>query len=238
MAPTAAIVLAGGSGARIGLPGNKVYELVAGRVVLGYALAAIEASNSIETVVVVVRDDDRPMAEEAIEASTARGVAAIVTGGPTRHASEVAGLQALEDLGATPGLIAIHDAARPFVTADLVDRLVAAASEHGAAVPGYRVSEPMVRVVGGIGHVIGGDLAHVQTPQVFVADLVVAAYRAAGAASFAGVDTAETVARFGHVRARLVPSDVRNFKITYAADLEKAERIVPSWTPHAFVDTV
>ncbi len=222
---SAAIILAGGSGTRLRSERNKPYLSVAGRPLIWYPLVAFDQS-TVETVVLVIRPVDRASVDEAVASTETTKVVSVVEGGPTRTASEQAGITALDSVEVD--VIMIHDAARPFVTPTMIDRLAETAHSAGGAVP---VLEPNVapwRLVGGELHPIG-SLMRAQTPQAFRAGPLRAAYRAAARTGATGVDTAEIVARFGDVPIAAVDGDPRAFKVTHPEDLATADAVAVAW---------
>jgi 2-C-methyl-D-erythritol 4-phosphate cytidylyltransferase len=233
MPTAAAVVLAGGSGTRLGAEGNKVYLPLAGRPLLAWSLAAFAQAPSIGRLVLVTRPVDRPYAEQAARAA---GVAAgrpvdVVDGGAARHDSEWAALRLLAPAVRAGELdvVAIHDGARPVVSQRLIAAAVAAAREHGAAVPGVPLTDPAHagRTEAGAGLTrVGGTLVRVQTPQAFRADLLLAAYAAADADGFTGTDTAACVERYAGIPVHCIPGDPRNVKVTYRRDLALAEKLL------------
>ena len=234
---TTAILLAGGSGTRLGVGDNKAYLELAGRPLVAWSLAAFERCGHIDDVVLVTRPEDRTRALAAAADVGAHKLRAVVPGGATRHESEQAGLDAIaEDIrsGAVT-LVAIHDAARPFVSGALLERLLVAAAARGGAVPGLPVGAPFLVRTTPPGDVAAGTrvdtsvLRRMQTPQVFLAPGLLAAYRSATAAGFHGVDTAETVERYGDLTVVVVDGDPDNRKVTYLDDLEAAERRATTW---------
>ena len=126
-------------------------------------------------------------------------------GGETRHASEWQALRVLADEidGGGLAVVAVHDAARPLADADLFERTLAAAREHGGAIPVVAVDGVVRRDGAPLG---AASLAGVQTPQAFRAADLLAAYRAADADGFTGTDTASCVERYAgaHHRRRAV----------------------------------
>ncbi len=232
----AAIVLAGGASSRSGAGVNKVYAKVAGRPMLAYSLQAFEAADVVAEIVLVIRESDRHLAETAVVDAKAGKVCAVVAGGVERHGSELAGLTAVAQCAPAAPLIAIHDGARPFVTADLITALATAASRRGGAVPAVRCDAPVFRVSGdGRARRVRDDLVRVQTPQVFRAAELHEAYSAAEADRFSGVDTAETVERYADVDTAVVLADSRNIKVTYAVDFDRAARLASDWSPTAWL---
>jgi 2-C-methyl-D-erythritol 4-phosphate cytidylyltransferase len=225
MSTAAAVVLAGGSGTRLGAEGNKVYLPLAGRPLLSWALEAFARAPSVGRLVLVARPADRPLAQAAADAVTGQRVE-IVDGGANRHGSEWAALRLLAPAIRTGELdvVAIHDGARPVVAQRLVEDTIAAARRHGAAVPGV----PLAEVAHHDLRRVGGTLVRVQTPQAFRADLLLDAYERADADRFAGPDTAACVERYAGIAVHCIPGDPRNVKVTYRPDLALAERLLRS----------
>ncbi|MFC5234704.1 IspD/TarI family cytidylyltransferase [Pseudonocardia zijingensis] len=226
----AAVVLAGGSGTRLGAERNKVYLPLRGRPVLAWSLATFAAVRGVGPVVLVVREADRPLAEQVLAEHAPTGVE-VVTGGRTRQESELAGLRRLAARIAAGAVdvVLLHDAARPLVGRPLVESVLATARESGGAVPGLWRDD--LAAAAPDGHGLAGPspegLVAVQTPQAFRAVPLLAAYEEADRCGFAGTDTASCVERFAPgVPIRRVPGDERNIKITYAHDLLVAEHAV------------
>jgi 2-C-methyl-D-erythritol 4-phosphate cytidylyltransferase len=219
----AAVVLAGGSGTRLGADGNKVYLTVRGRPLLSWALDAFARAPSVTRLVLVGRAADRALAEEAAAAVDGHAVE-VVDGGATRHGSEWAALSLLAPAirAGDVDVVAIHDGARPVVPRQLVEDTVAAAREHGAAVPGV----PLVDVATDGLTPVGGTLVRVQTPQAFRADLLLASYEAAERDGFTGTDTAACVERYAGIPVHAIPGDPRNVKVTYKPDLTLVEHLL------------
>jgi 2-C-methyl-D-erythritol 4-phosphate cytidylyltransferase len=227
----AAIVLAGGSGTRLGAERNKVYLPLRGRPVLAWSLATFTAMPEVGVIVLVVREPDRPLAERILAEHTAGGVE-IVVGGSTRQESELAGLRRLAariDAGEIDAVL-VHDAARPLAGRELASSVLAAARDAGGAVPGLWRDDLAAAAPGGSG--LAGPspdaLVAVQTPQAFRAAPLLAAYEEAASRGFVGTDTASCMERFApDVPIRWVRGDERNIKITYAHDLLVAEHAAP-----------
>lgn len=223
---TAAIVLAGGVGSRLRRE-NKVYLPIGSRPLLAWSLETFQASELVDEIVLVIRGADANRAQSVIAATPAPKLTRVVEGGATRHASEHAGLEALAphiERGEID-LVLIHDAARPFVTHELVAAVVDAARASGGAVPGLPVETHVFRSTDAV-HLVSvqaDDLRRVQTPQAFRARELLAAYRAAAAEGFHGVDTAESVERFTDLSVQIVNGDPDNIKVTFVEDLFTAE---------------
>jgi 2-C-methyl-D-erythritol 4-phosphate cytidylyltransferase len=225
----AAVVLAGGSGTRVGAGRNKVYLPLGGRCVLAWSLATFAGLSEIGVLVLAVRPGDLPLAREMLDRDLPATVSArveIADGGATRHDSELSALRHLAGRIGTGAvdIVLIHDGARPLVSAALVRSVLAAARADGGAVPGLPHDD--LAVVDGGGHLTGparAGLVSVQTPQGFRAAPLLAAYEAAARVGFSGTDTAACVERFADLPVVGVLGDPRNLKITYAHDLALAE---------------
>jgi 2-C-methyl-D-erythritol 4-phosphate cytidylyltransferase len=233
----AAVVLAGGSGTRLGAERNKVYLPLRGRPVLAWSLATFTGMPEVGAVVLVVREPDRPVAERMLAEHTTGGVE-VVIGGRTRQESELAGLRRLAARidGGEIDVVLVHDAARPLAGRELATSVLVAARAAGGAVPGLWRDDLAVAALDGAG--LAGPppvgLVAVQTPQAFRAAPLLAAYEEAARCGFVGTDTASCVERFApDVPIRWVPGDERNIKITYAHDLLVAEHAAPDLTSPA-----
>lgn len=232
---TVAIVLAGGSGSRMERTENKVYLPLAGRTLLAWSIDIFERSPLVDQIVLVVRDGDQARARRIVTELGPMKLSHVVVGGATRHESEHAGLESIADRieDGTIGLVAIHDAARPFVSQQLLTRILSTAQQVGGAVPGLELGgEFLLRVEDGAPPtpVPTSELRRVQTPQAFHAQAVLQAYREASRAGFHGKDTAESVERYAdEVQVQIVPGDPRNIKLTFVGDLVTAEELAASW---------
>ena len=220
----AAVLLAGGSGSRVGAARNKVLLPVAGRPVLAHsAQVAAEVS---DLVVVVVRPGDEAAVRSVVDAEVEVPVET-VAGGATRHASEWSALRLLAGRieGGEIDLVAIHDAARPLASPALWRAVLAQARERGGALP----TRPAAGVVSADGLTPpppGEQWVGVQTPQAFRARPLLAAYVAAQRDGFEGTDTAACVAAYSDLAVVAVPGEATNLKVTYPEDVTLAERLL------------
>ncbi len=222
MAEVAAILAAAGRGQRFGSGENKVFASLAGKPLLYWSLLALERSPSIASVVVATGEEDLARVREE---ARFRKVATVCLGGAERSDTVRSGLRALPH-SATH--VAVHDAARPLARPELIDRVVAAALEHGAALPALLVVDTLKRSTDGqatLQTVDRAGLFAVQTPQVFRRDWLEAAYAAAEKTGFAGTDDAAYVERLGYA-VRLVAGDRDNLKVTLPEDLPRAEELL------------
>ena len=232
MPHAAFVVLAGGTGSRLGavrdgVPANKAYLPLAGLPLAAWSLLWAADVDSVAVLVLVTRADDRPLAlDVAAEVARRRPGAPrveVVVGGVTRHASEAAALEHLRPrvLAGDVELVAVHDAARPLAGAPLLEAVLAAAGRWGGALPGLPAAE-LIALEGPA----PPDLVRVQTPQAFAARPLLAAFDRAALEGVEGTDTASTVERYAGVRVHVVPGNERNLKITYPADLAVAAHLL------------
>jgi len=219
----AALVLGAGRGERLGEALPKAFVPLCGKPLLVRALAALAAAPEIDCVMPVVAcaDLDRLGALEAALASIP-GLLPPAIGGAERQDSMRAGLAALPS---QVEIVAVHDAARPLVSAEAVGRVVRAARSHGAAILAIPARDTIKRVRGGliVETPSRAECYAAQTPQVFRVELLREALEKAAAEGFVGTDDAEIVERIG-VPVAVVPGDASNIKITDRADLDAAER--------------
>lgn len=222
----AVILVAAGRGSRAGVGAPKQYRDLMGRPVIVRTLEAFqeafEEREQIALIVPVIHRDDQDIYRKCVVGL--RGIAAPVIGGATRQQSVKNALESLADI--QPDVVLIHDAARPFVTADLIARSVSvAASSPAGVVPALAVVDTLVRHSGSatLETVAREDLYAVQTPQVFRYDAILAAHRAAGHNNYTD-DASVFAANGGDVI--FVDGAEQNFKITTAEDFQKAERMI------------
>lgn len=230
---TAIIIVAAGSGTRVGAGVNKVLLPLGDRAVLAWSVRDALAVADLHAVVVVVRPEDRPAVAEALAPHLGEAEVLLVDGGATRHQSEWAALRVIAPAieAGDIDLVAIHDGARPLAGAALFESALAAAREHGGAIPVLPVRD----VVTTGSTPVRGELGAVQTPQAFLAGAVLAAHREAAATGFEGTDTAAVLEHCGEhtggegggdVRVVAVEGSPTNLKITFAEDVAVAERLL------------
>lgn len=219
----AVVLLAAGSGSRVGAEANKVLLPLGDVPVLVWSLRDVLALPDVVRVLVVVRPEDRPAVAEALAPHLGDREVLLVDGGATRHASEWAAVRVLApdvEAGAVD-VVAVHDAARPLAGTTLWRAVLDAARTHGGAIPVV----PVTDLVGPGGTPAPPGLASVQTPQAFAAPALLAAHRAAEEAGFEGTDTAACLAEYGETDVAAVPGSPLNLKITFPEDVELAARL-------------
>jgi 2-C-methyl-D-erythritol 4-phosphate cytidylyltransferase/2-C-methyl-D-erythritol 2,4-cyclodiphosphate synthase len=214
----AALVLAAGRGVRAGGEVPKQYQLLAGEPVLRHSLRRLAAHPRVSEVRAVIGPDD---ADAHAAAAHGLGLPAPVVGGASRQASARAGLEALA--GNPPGIVLIHDAARPLVADAVIDRLIAALDHADGAIPALAVADTLKRVEDGrvIATVPRANLFRVQTPQAFHFAPIMAAHRAAAGEA---TDDAALIEQAGG-SVTLVEGDPMLEKVTSPGDLARLERL-------------
>lgn len=213
---TAALICAAGSGLRAGAGEPKQFRTIGGRPMLALAAEAFLDHPDVDRLTIVVGADQLD-AYEAVTADFAGHpkLSAPAIGGATRQASVRAGLAALGP--EAPDIVLVHDAARPFLAPGLIARAIAAAAEHGAAVPGRPVTDTIcaVEAGGSRGETLDrARLAALQTPQSFrYADLVAAHERAAREGRDDFTDDGALISWTGG-RVAIFEGEARNVKLT------------------------
>lgn len=222
--PAAVVILAAGSGTRVGAEVNKVLLPLHDTTVLGMSLRAGMRARDVHRIVVVHRAGEAEAVAEAVLPVLGAHEVVLVEGGATRHASEWQALQVLAPLieAGEIDVVAIHDGARPLASPELFDLTIAVAGQVGGAIP----AAPVHGLVTQGSFSPRPGLVAVQTPQSFRAEALIEAYRAAQAAGFDGTDTAATLARFGGLTIAAVPTSPLNIKVTFAEDLEVVRALV------------
>ena len=223
----AAIIVAAGAGRRIGGVSPKTYLPIAGRPLILRTLDRVFSCQSVTEVVLVVSAADIERCRHLLEADSSlkNRPYVIEVGGATRQQSVRHGLQRVN---AGTDVVMIHDGARPFVSATLIDRCVAAAVAHGAAVVGVPVRDTIKRVRKD-GFVQStperAGLWEIQTPQSFQRELIVAAHEWAAREGIEATDDAMVAERMGKA-VFVVEGERTNFKITVPEDLVVAEALI------------
>ena len=220
-----AVVVAGGRGARAGLGRNKVFFAWKGRSVLSRCLDALERSGALDGVVLVLGAEDF----EQYDALCAREGASplvkrVVAGGDCRRRSVRSGLAALPE---EVEIVAVHDAARPFVSPEAVCETVQSARKWGSGVISTPVTDTIKRVGpdGAVETLDRAQLRAVQTPQTFDCAKLKAAHERAEAEGFDATDDAALFEHYyGSVRLVTAPGAEANIKLTNPADFEKLSR--------------
>ncbi len=217
---TAALIVAGGRGTRMGAEVPKQYIDVGGRTILARSVSAFLDLREIDLVQVVIAAGDEALCADALKGLDDARLRPPVPGGPTRALSVRAGLDALADAG--PDHVLIHDAARPFVSAAVIRAVLAALGDADGAFAALPVVDALWQADGDRASVSvpRGGLYRAQTPQGFRFDAIRAAHARAPADA---ADDVEVACAAG-LEVRLVEGSEENYKITTEADLSRARR--------------
>ncbi len=219
------IIVAGGRGQRLGGPVPKQLLDLGGRTILQRSVLAFDSHHEVGDLVVVLPRDLVAFGPSLVGPTTKP--CAYVVGGDRRQDSVHAGLAALPS---SAEIVLIHDAARPFVSADVIDRVIEATQRTGAVVPAVKVRDTVKRVGPGARYVAEtiprDDVWLAQTPQGF-RRLIIEAAVTLGASGVEATDEGMLAERAGY-RVEVVPGDERNMKITTAEDLMAARATLAS----------
>ncbi|WP_376710011.1 bifunctional 2-C-methyl-D-erythritol 4-phosphate cytidylyltransferase/2-C-methyl-D-erythritol 2,4-cyclodiphosphate synthase [Pseudochrobactrum lubricantis] len=225
---TAAVIVAAGRGERAGqsTEGPKQYRRIGGQAVLAHTLRTFLACEQISPVVVVIHSDDHDLYHAALQRADIDATRIrLVTGGPTRQESTRLGLLALcED---APDYVMIHDGVRPFITQDLLKRIMIALHPQTGVLPALAVSDTLKQA--------GGDalvtktvpragLFAAQTPQSFPFAPILDAHNAAFALGRTDFTDDAAIAEWQSIPVRVVEGSADNTKITWAKDIEMADQ--------------
>jgi 2-C-methyl-D-erythritol 4-phosphate cytidylyltransferase len=224
---TWAVVVAAGRGDRLGLDRPKAFAKLGGRPLLAESLERLEGSDWVDSIVVVAPEEWEEPSILLAEEIGAGKVTACVAGGATRAESVRAGIA---EIGAEALVVLVHDAARPLLVAEVVERVLAPLGEGwDGAVPALPVADTLKRAADDgtvLETVDRAGLHAVQTPQAFLA----AVLREALAGDLAEAsDCAALVERRGG-RVRVVEGDRRLLKVTTQADLDFVESLLSAAT--------
>jgi 2-C-methyl-D-erythritol 4-phosphate cytidylyltransferase len=216
-----AILVAAGLGERFGGDRPKAFARLRDRPLLAESVERLDRSDWIEAIVIVAPPEWEEPSILVAEELSAGKVRSAVTGGSTRAESVRAGLA---DVPEDTAVVLVHDAARPILPEDVVERVVTGLEEGWDGVaPGLRVADTVKRAEGEtvVETVDRTGLVAVQTPQAFVADALRRAHESGGDAT----DCAGLVEASGG-RIRIVEGDPRLLKVTTPADLGFAEALL------------
>jgi 2-C-methyl-D-erythritol 4-phosphate cytidylyltransferase len=224
---TWAVVVAAGRGDRLGLDRPKAFAKLGGRPLLAESLERLEGSGWVDSIVVVAPEEWEEPSILLAEEIGAGKVTACVAGGATRVESVQAGVA---EIGAEALVVLVHDAARPLLVAEVVERVLAPLGEGwDGAVPALPVADTLKRAAedGTVLETVDRTGLHaVQTPQAFLAPVL----REALAGDLAEAsDCAALVERRGG-RVRVVEGDRRLLKVTTQADLDFVESLLSAAT--------
>jgi 2-C-methyl-D-erythritol 4-phosphate cytidylyltransferase / 2-C-methyl-D-erythritol 2,4-cyclodiphosphate synthase len=217
----AVVIVAAGNGSRFGGDLPKQFHELGGEPVLRRTLRAFVDHVDVDAVVTVINPAHATEYQGAIQGLGSNKLMREAHGGATRQASVLAGLEALAPTA--PQIVLIHDAARPFVSAELISAAIAAARAHSAAVPGAPVTDTIIRAAEGrlSATLERESLRAVQTPQAFDYPFILAAHRKAAVGANSFTDDGSLAMAQGQA-VHVFAGEATNIKITTPADMARA----------------
>jgi len=218
-----AILVAAGDSRRMGF--DKLFAMIAGRPIIAHTIHAFERADCVGEIIVVARKDRLDEIKTIVRDGNFKKIGSILSGGKHRQDSVRAGLDHLE---AGAKYVAVHDAARPLITTELIDLVFEQCRIHAAASLAEPISDTLKYADSEFfvaGAVDRHQLYAMQTPQVFERRLIEDAYKAVYAENASVTDEVSAVERLGR-KVILVPNEDLNFKITYPRDLALAEFVL------------
>ena len=217
----AAVIVAGGSGLRAGGERPKQYQLIGGRPVIWWTCRAFLQHSAIDVVQPVIGEGHEQMFAEATDGLD---LPLPVIGGSTRQESCRIGIESVARH--KPAKVLIHDAARPFVSAALIDSVIGWLDRFPAAIPGMPVAETLKFAPGGMVSrtVDRAAIWTAQTPQGFTYDDILAAYRKAESEQTQGLTDDASVAEHAGIAISMIMGEIENRKLTTADDIVMADR--------------
>jgi 2-C-methyl-D-erythritol 4-phosphate cytidylyltransferase/2-C-methyl-D-erythritol 2,4-cyclodiphosphate synthase len=228
--PNAVIIVAAGRGTRAAgqAPKPKQYVDIGGEAVLTRSIAAFLGHGRIQIVQAVIHPDDRELYDAAIAALPSPKLMAPVAGGRNRQQSVLAGLETLR--ASTPSKVLIHDAARPFISGAVIDRVLDALEDAAAALAALPLSDTLKAERNGlVTRTVSRDgLWRAQTPQGFRFSAILEAHRAAALAAPEEFTDDASIAEWHGLDVAIVMGAERNIKLTTMEDFELAELVLAS----------
>ena len=221
------ILLAGGSSDRFNNEENKVYFPIGGKPALSWALETLDNSDKVDSILLVVRDEDWDKTNNVIELVNPGKLSGVTIGGNTRHESEYQGLTYLKERPdvSEDDLILIHDGARPLLPNYLLDELINVAIKYGASAPGNNSNNLMKKEEFNKKD-MQETIVEVQTPQIFPASELWKSYELAKLDNWQALDTTECVSKYSELEAVVIPGDPRNMKVTFIEDIFILEEMI------------
>ena len=221
------ILLAGGSSDRFNNEENKVYFPIGGKPALSWALETLDNSDKVDSILLVVRDEDWEKTNNVIELVNPGKLSGVTIGGNTRHESEYQGLTYLKERPdvSEDDLILIHDGARPLLPNYLLDELINVAIKYGASAPGNNSNNLMKKQEFNKKE-MQETIVEIQTPQIFPASELWKSYELAKLDNWQALDTTECVSKYSELEAVVIPGDPRNMKVTFIEDIFILEEMI------------
>jgi 2-C-methyl-D-erythritol 4-phosphate cytidylyltransferase len=226
---TAVVIASGGKGLRMGSVKNKNYLPLLGKPVLAHTLSVFEACPLVNTVTLVVPKNDIEFCkDEIVSVYGFKKIVNITAGGSERQDSVFNGINAAtNNAKIRPGVIAVHDGARPLVSLKIIEDVIRSAAASGAAIAAVPVKDTVKEANNGF---VSKTLARntlwsVQTPQAFWTETLLEAYKKAHEDNFIGTDESSLAERLG-VDVKIIEGSYENIKITTPVDMLFAEAVL------------
>ncbi len=219
-----AVIAAAGSSRRMGEDINKLLLTLDSIPVLARTLLCFERNENIDEIVIVCRESDILGYAELCKRFSVSKISQIVRGGDTRTESVLCGVKACSRKSE---FIAVHDAARPLISQQVISDVIFDAIEYGAAAPLVPCKDSIKKIENGfiVGDVNRNSIAAVQTPQIFKSDIIKKALQNAKDKNLALTDDCAAVEKLG-VSVYVSKGDYRNIKITTPEDILLAEALL------------
>ena len=219
---TTAIFPAAGASRRMGIGKNKIFLKLDGESVLIRTLKKFSQSARINFLIVVVSAGEVETVEELLKTATDLKPYVVTVGGSERQYSIANGLKFVPP---ESEIVLVHDAARPLINLETIEKVIDAAEKFGGAIAAVP-EKNTIKIIDAEGFVKStpprADLVAVQTPQGFKKEILLRAYEQAALDNFLGTDDASLVERIGG-KIKIVQSDYKNIKITTPEDIQIAE---------------
>ena len=219
---TYGVILAAGDSTRFGAEVNKLFHKVNGKELVLYPVKTFIENKKIDEVLIVSSGSNKPALEKLLAKYQS---VSIILGGNSRQESEYCALQHLQNKATENCLIVIHDAARSFMSSQLLTNLVSTAKEHGSAAPYldnskfYDIENNKI--------VTSRKIVDIQTPQVYRFKELFDCYSFLSKNNITGmVDTTESMFKFNKFKTHVIKGEESNLKITYKSDLDTVEKAV------------
>jgi len=219
---TYGVILAAGDSTRFGAEVNKLFHKVNGKELVLYPVKTFIENKKIDEVLIVSSGSNKSALEKLLAEYQS---VSIILGGNSRQESEYCALQHLQNKATENCLIVIHDAARSFMSSQLLTNLVSTAKEHGSAAP-YLDNSKFYDIENNE-IVTKRKIVDIQTPQVYRFKELFDCYSFLSKNNITGmVDTTESMFKFNKFKTHVIKGEESNLKITYKSDLDIVEKAV------------
>ncbi len=217
------VLPAAGSGKRMGAGKNKLFLLLQNKPILIHTLNVFQEDDNCTGIWLAVKPEERDFIQQLLQEHGITKVKGLPNGGEERQHSVHSCIKEMEQVD----IVLVHDAARPFITHEIISSLVKGVLDKGAAIAGVRAKDTMKKVHNGVivETVDRENLWMIQTPQAFRFDLLYEAEDVAEKVGFLGTDEAMLVERLGYP-VHIVEASYDNIKMTTQEDIVLGEAIL------------